>query len=74
MPVLTTETPVTPTEYVGASHGGKLGGVTKTRNGKRNGMENGMKQKFRMKTKYMNFVDTTTHKGKRFEIKQNFDF
>ena len=79
MPVLTTENffvniPVTPTEYVGASHGGKLGGVTKTRNGKRNGMENGMKRKFRMKTKYMNFVDTTTHKGKRFEIKQNFDF
>ena len=41
-------------------------GVTKTRNGKRNGMENGMKRK--TKTEYMNFVDTTAYKGKRFEI------
>ena len=53
-------------------------GVTKTRNGQRNGMENGMKRKtklkFRMKTIYMNFVDTTAYKGKRFEIEQNFDF
>ena len=57
-------------------------GVTKTRNGKRNGkrngMENGMKRKtkwkLRRKTKYMNFVDTTAYKGKRFEMKQILDF
>ena len=57
---------------------GSQPGVTKTRNGKRNGMENGMKRKtewkFRRKTKYMNFVDTTAYKGKLFEIKQNLDF
>ena len=30
--------------------------------------------KVQKKTKYINFVDTTAYKGKRFEIKQNFDF
>ena len=41
-------------------------------------MENRMKRKtkckFRRKTKYMNIIDTTAYKGKRFEIKQNLDF
>ena len=36
-------------------------------NGKRN-------EKIRRKTKYMNFRETTTYKGKRFETKLNFDF
>ena len=39
-----------------------------------NEMKGKTKRKFRRKTKYLNFVDTTAYKGKRFEIKQNLDF
>ena len=38
----------------------------KERNGKRNETENEMKVS--KENKYMNFVDTTAYKGKRFEI------
>ena len=44
----------------------------KERNGKRNETENEMKVS--KENKYMNFVDTTANKGKRFKIKQKLDF
>ena len=45
------------------------------RNRKRNGTENkNYKMKVSKENKYMNSVDTTAYKGKRFEIKQNLDF
>ena len=42
------------------------------RNGKWN--ETGNEIKISKENKFMNFVDTTVYKGKRFEIKQNLDF